>query len=122
MIGIGTDLVELARFREAIERTPSLVSRLFTDAERAYADQRSDPTERYAARFAAKEAAMKALGLGLGGLDWHDVEVVRNDDTGAPSLMVTGRAAERAGELGVERWLVTLSHTETLAQAIVVAL
>ena len=122
MIGIGTDLVELDRFRASIERTPSLVGRLFTADERHYAESATDPTERYAARFAAKEATMKALGIGLGGLDWHDVEVVRHEDSGAPSLLVTGRAAARAAELGVERWLVTISHTETLAQAIVVAL
>ena len=122
MIGIGTDLVELQRFRESIERTPSLVDRLFTEGERSYAAQRADPTERYAARFAAKEAAMKALGVGLGGLDWHDVEVIRDDDSGAPSLVVRGRAAERAAALGVQRWLVTLTHTDTVAQAVVVAL
>jgi len=121
MIGIGTDLVELGRFRESLARTPTLVGRLFTEAEQRYAEQRADPTERYAARFAAKEATMKALGIGLGGMAWHDVEVARDDDTGAPSLLVTGRAAQRAAELGVQRWLVTISHTESLAQAVVVA-
>ncbi len=120
VIGLGTDLVELDRFRASLERTPRLRERLFTEGERAYADARHDPTERYAARFAAKEATMKALGVGLGEIDWHDVEVVRLE-SGQPVLGVSGRAAERAAELGITSWLLTMTHTATLAQAIVVA-
>ena len=121
MIGIGTDLVELDRFRHALARTPALVERLFIPSERDYAESRRDPTERYAARFAAKEAVMKALGVGLGGVDWHDIEVGRDPDSGAPSLVVTGRAATRAAQLGVTEWLITLTHTDTSALAMVVA-
>ena len=69
-------------------------------------------------RFAAKEAVMKALGVGLGAVGWHDVEVVRAAG-GAPSLVVTGRAAELAAAAGGTRWLVSLTHTATIAQAIV---
>jgi holo-[acyl-carrier protein] synthase len=121
MIGIGTDLVDLDRFRRVIGRTPGIVDRLFTDGERAYACARRDPTERLGARFAAKEAAMKALGVGLGEVDFRDLEIVRLD-SGEPLLAVHGRAASVAEACGVVRWLVTLSHTDHLAQAVVVAL
>ncbi|MCU1452931.1 MAG: acpS [Acidimicrobiales bacterium] len=121
VIGIGVDLVEVDRMRRALARTPSLAGRLFTTGERAYATAARDPAERYAARFAAKEAVMKALGVGLGAFDWHDVEVVRAD-SGRPSLHVSGRAAELAADLGVRSWLLTLTHTTTQAEAIAVAL
>ena len=77
MIGIGTDLVELDRFRLAMARTPRLLDRLFSAEERAYAERRRDPTERYAVRFAAKEAVMKAMGCGLWQFPLRDIEVVR---------------------------------------------
>jgi len=121
LIGIGNDLVDIDRFRRALERTPSLRERLFTEAERSYADARADPTERYAVRFAAKEAVMKALGVGLGEIMLRDIEVVRAD-SGTPSIVLHGSAAALAAARGVSRWLVTLSHSETVAQAIVVAL
>jgi holo-[acyl-carrier protein] synthase len=121
MIGIGVDLVEVDRMRTTLARTPALLDRLFTPGERAYAEAARDPAERFAARFAAKEAAMKALGVGLGDVDWHDLEVVRTD-SGAPELVVRGRAAELAAERGVGRWLVTLTHTASMAEAVVVAL
>ena len=120
MIGIGTDLVDIERFRRSLERTPGLRDRLFRPDERAYADQRGDPAERYASRFAAKEAALKALGLGLGGMAMYDIEGVRAE-SGAPSLLLHGEAAETAAAAGVTGWLVTISHTDTVAQAVVVA-
>lgn len=122
MIGIGTDLVEIDRFRRSLERTPGLRDRLFRPAERAYAERRRDPTERYAARFAAKEAVLKALGLGLGAARLADIEIERDDASGAPAIRLHGRAARLAAERGVTRWLVTLTHTDRVAQAIVVAL
>jgi holo-[acyl-carrier protein] synthase len=121
VIGIGNDLVDIARFRRALERTPKLRERLFTESERSYADARADPTERYAVRFAAKEAVMKALGVGLGEIQLRDIEVQRAE-SGAPQIVLHGTAAELAESRGVRRWLVTLSHSETVAQAIVVAL
>ncbi len=121
MIGVGVDLVEVGRFRRVLARTPSLVDRLFTADEQAYAQAARDPVERYAVRFAAKEATMKALGVGLGAIDWHDVEVVRDDGSGAPSLRVTGRAASIAEKAGANRWLVSLSHTSSTAGAVVIA-
>jgi holo-[acyl-carrier protein] synthase len=118
--GIGIDSVEIDRFRDTIARTPGLVERLFSEQERADALKRADPAERLAVRFAAKEAVMKALGVGLGGIDLRDVEVARAD-SGQPSLVITGRAAELAASRGVTRWLLSLTHTERSAIAFVVA-
>jgi holo-[acyl-carrier protein] synthase len=121
VIGIGLDLVEIERFRTALTRTPGLRTRLFRPEERAYADEKHDPVERYAVRFAAKEAVMKALGCGLGDIAMFDIEVQRAE-SGAPSVVLHGKAAEVAAAQGVTRWLLTLTHTERTAQAIAVAL
>ena len=120
MIGVGLDVVDIERFRTAITRTPGLVPRLLTPAERAYCEQARDPTERYAVRFAAKEAVMKALGVGLGAFDWHHVEVVRAP-SGQPSLVLTEKAAALAEEQGVTQWHLSLSHSGTVAEAIAIA-
>jgi holo-[acyl-carrier protein] synthase len=122
VIGIGVDAVDTARFRRVLARRPRLEQRLFTDAEQATAHSRADPVPALAGRFAAKEAAMKAMGVGLGGFGWHDVEVARDVGTGAPSLIVRGRAATRAGELGISAWKVSITHTGLIAAAVVVAL
>ena len=121
MIGLGIDAVEVDRFRRVLERRPALAARLFTEAERAYGARFSDPVPRLAARFAAKEAAMKALGVGLGAFGFHDVEVVRAP-TGAPSLRVSGAAASLAGARGVTSFRVSLTHTARTAEAVVAAL
>ncbi len=121
MIGIGTDLVDIDRFRTVLRRTPSFVDRVFRAEERVYADQANDPTARLAARFAAKEATLKSLGLGLGAMALSDIEVVKHDD-GRPELRLHGTAAAAAAEAGATRFLLTISHTEHLAQATVVAL
>jgi len=119
VIGLGLDAVEVDRFRRVLQRTPGVARRLFTDTERAYGARASDPTQRLAARFAAKEATMKALGVGLGSFRFRDVEVVKAP-SGAPSLRLTGRAAQLAEELGVTSWRVSLSHTDLMAEAVVV--
>lgn len=121
IVGIGNDLVDLDRFRRVLERRPGLVEKLFTGAEREYALRRTDPTERFAVRFAAKEAVLKAMGVGIGAADWHEIEVLRDED-GRPSLSLTGRAAQIAAQQGIEDWRLTLSHSEIVAQAVVVAL
>jgi holo-[acyl-carrier protein] synthase len=121
VIGIGTDVVELDRFRLALQRTPRLPERLFSDAERAYAARRRDPTERLAARFAAKEAVMKALGVGLGAFKLRDVEVVRKR-SGAPVVGLHGKAAVVADERGVGSWHLSLTHSESMAMAVAIAL
>ena len=121
MIGIGVDLCEIDRMRTALARTPTLRERVFTDSEQAYCDLRSDPTERYAARFAAKEAVLKAMGLGLGACGWREIEVARAE-SGAPSVVLHGRARELAEERGIRTWRLTMSHTHRVAEAIAVAL
>lgn len=121
MIGIGVDLCEVPRMRASLQRTPTLADRLFTPGERAYCERRPDPAERYAARFAAKEAVLKAMGLGLGACRWHDIEVVRAD-SGRPALRLSGAALAASDERGIERWLLTLTHTALLAEAVAVAL
>lgn len=121
MIGIGVDLCSVPRMRATLARTPTIAERLFTPGERSYCELRNDPAERFAARFAAKEAVLKAMGLGLGACKWHDIEVQRAD-SGQPSLWLTGAAAALSAERGIERWLLTMSHTDGVAEAIAVAL
>lgn len=121
IVGVGTDLVEVARFRLAMERRVKLPERLFSDAEREYAFRQKDPAKSLAARFGAKEAVMKAMGVGLWKFKFRDVEVVRAR-SGAPSIALTGRAAELADERGVVGWHLSLTHTDTTALAVVIAL
>lgn len=121
MIGIGIDGVDIDRFRRVLGRSPGLAARVFTEHERAHGDRSVDPAPRLAARFAAKEATMKALGVGLGAFGFHDVEVL-TAPSGAPSLAVTGRAAALAEGLGVTVFKVSLTHTDHLAEAVVAAL
>ena len=118
MIGLGIDAVDVRRFREALDRTPNLRTRVFTFAELESLSGRSDLDQSLAVRFAAREATMKALGVGLGAIDLHDVSI-RNNQNGAPELIVTGRALELAQAQGVKSWLVSLSHTQDTAVAVV---
>jgi holo-[acyl-carrier protein] synthase len=117
---VGIDAVDVARLRRALERRPRLAERVFTDAEWAYASAAADPGPRLAARFAAKEAVAKALGVGIGAVSWREVEVVR-DERGAPALALAGSALSVATGRGVARWHLSLTHTEALAVASVVA-
>jgi holo-[acyl-carrier protein] synthase len=120
MIGVGVDAVEVDRFRSVLARRPRLAERLFTEGELAYAARRRDPTERLAARFAAKEAVLKALGGGLGSAGMREIEVTRAA-SGAPALRLSGRAAALAARRGVHRWHVSLTHTAAAAVAVVLA-
>jgi holo-[acyl-carrier protein] synthase len=113
---IGIDLLEIDRLERALERTPRLAERLFTDAERAYAAGRGRPGEHLAARFCAKEAVAKALDLTS--WNFHEVEVLGTG--GPPELRLYGAAAARAAELGV-RVEVSLTHTGRDAAAVAVA-
>jgi holo-[acyl-carrier protein] synthase len=119
IVGVGIDVVPVARFAAALERTPSLAARLFTAAERVTSAGEPRSAESLAARFAAKEALAKALGAG-GGMRWTDAEV-QTDDAGRPSLTVTGTVAARAAGLGVTRWHLSLSHDGGVAAATVIA-
>jgi holo-[acyl-carrier protein] synthase len=113
--GVGIDLLEIERLERALERRPRLAERVFTDAERAYAASRARPGMHLAARFCAKEAVAKALGMTA--WSWRDVEVVATE--GAPRVTLTGSVAARAVELGVTA-TVSLTHTDTTAGAVAV--
>jgi holo-[acyl-carrier-protein] synthase len=118
--GVGVDAVDLDRFRRVLARRPRLAQRLFTSEELAYARRCGDPVPRLATRFAAKEATMKALGVGLGAFAFADVEVVR-EGLEPPRLALRGAAAARADRSGVTGWRLSLTHTDRVAMAIVVA-
>ena len=118
--GIGIDAVDIERFRRSLERTPSMQRRLFTDHELAYVAPKADPVPSLAARFASREAVMKAMGLGLGAFGFHDVWVDHRD-SGEPLLNVTGRAAQLATERGIATWHLSITHTDQVAIAYVVA-
>jgi holo-[acyl-carrier protein] synthase len=121
IVGLGTDLVEVARFRLALERRGErFLERLFSPEERAYAQRQHDPAKNFAARFGAKEAVMKALGVGLWKFPLRDVEVARAP-SGAPSVSLHGRAATLARERGVTGWQLSLTHTDTAALATAIA-
>ena len=121
VFGIGSDLVEIPRFRLALERRPALAARMFSEAEREYAARFVEPAPRLAARFGAKEAVMKALGVGLWKFALRDVEVVRLA-SGQPELALRGRAADLADERGITGWRLTLTHSDFMAMAVAVAL
>lgn len=120
LISVGTDIVDLDRFRLALARTPGIIPRVFTEGERSYAARKKDPTERFAARFAVKEATMKALGVGLGAYKFHDVEVVKAR-SGEPSLRLQGRAVDLAVRRGISGWKVSITHSDLIAMAVVIA-
>jgi len=121
IIGMGVDLAEVQRVRAAIERRGQrILLRLFTARERAYCERARNRYERYAGRFAAKEAAMKALGTGWrSGVRWVDLEVVRQPG-GRPVMMLHGEARKIGERLGVKHIAMTITHTETQALAQVI--
>ena len=121
IIGMGVDIAEVGRIRTAIERHGEpFLRRVFTAQEREYCEQFRNKYERYAGRFAAKEAAMKALGTGWRrGVRWADFEVVREKD-GRPTVKLHGAARKIADELGVKRIALSITHTEVQALAQVI--
>lgn len=118
IVAIGIDLVEIARIEEVFARRGDRFrARVFTEGEITYCERRASKLASYAARFAAKEAAMKALGTGWSdGVGWMDVEVV-NGPSGAPALSLHGRALERMREIGAKKAHISLSHSGNLAIA-----
>jgi holo-[acyl-carrier protein] synthase len=113
IVGVGVDIVDLARFERALTRTPGLRERLFAESER------DRPLRSLAGRFAAKEAVMKALGA-TDGIRWHDMRIV-SDDEGNPDVALSGRAAEIAASRGIACLHVSMSHDAGAAIAFVVA-
>jgi holo-[acyl-carrier protein] synthase len=125
IVGVGVDAVDVARFRQVLDRRPRFAQRCFTESERADATGSADVAQSLAARFAAKEAVMKALGTGIGGFALTDVEVCRTTGKGAtrnaPYLRLHGTAAELAGTRGAGTFHLSLTHTDGVAIAFVVA-
>jgi len=121
IVGIGTDIVECVRIGQMIEKHGELfLERVFTPREIAYAQRKANPYERYAARFAAKEAGMKAIGTGWKhGVAWRDFEVA-NLPSGKPTLRLHGMAAQVAGRLGVKSISLSLTHTAAVGLAHVI--
>ncbi|MBV8844287.1 MAG: holo-ACP synthase [Bryobacterales bacterium] len=122
IVGTGIDICEVSRIQKAITSSYGrrLVERLYTAREIAYAESKANRWERYAARFAAKEAGMKALGTGWsGGLSWQDLEVA-NLPSGRPTLKLYRKAAEIAARLGVTAISLSLTHTAAQAMAFVI--
>jgi holo-[acyl-carrier protein] synthase len=113
---VGVDLVDVARFRLALERHPRLAERLFTEGERS--DAKARP-ERLAARFAAKEAVLKTFRVGIGAVPWRSIEVT-TDEGGAPSVLLHAPALELARAAGVETLHLSMTHTQLTAAAFVV--
>lgn len=120
VVGLGVDAVDPQRFGSVLARRPHLAERLFTAAERDSAGRAADPVARLSTRFAAKEATWKALGVGLGAVGLRDVEVVGGAGR-APGLALHGRAADLAAAAGVRRWHLSLTHTDGVAVAVVLA-
>lgn len=121
IVGNGIDLAEVDRIRASIERYGQrFIERIYTPKEIAYVEQKANKYERYAARFAAKEAGMKAIGTGWrGGIRWHDFEVT-NLPSGRPTLALSGVAAEVARRLGVKSIALSLTHTTQYGMAFVI--
>ena len=120
MIGIGLDVVDVERMRRVLSRRAAIKERLFTRSEQYYAEASIDSVQRFAARFAVKEAVMKALGVGLGSVKFRDIEVVKLD-SGKPKLELHGQAAALSDLAGIRKWHLSISHTALVAEAIVVA-
>jgi holo-[acyl-carrier protein] synthase len=121
ILGLGSDLIEIARIAGSIDRFGErFLRRVFTPGEIAYCQRKKNAAESFAARFAAKEAGAKALGTGIShGIAWPEIEV-RREASGRPTLHWSGRAAERVALLGVRRTSLTLTHGRDLALAVVV--
>jgi holo-[acyl-carrier protein] synthase len=117
IVGVGVDVVDLARFSKVVYRTPGILDRLFTKAEQASAEGNQLPLNSLAGRFAVKEAVAKALGAPAG-MEWHDCEV---SNGGAPQISVQGSVAKVANDQGVTNWHVSISHDGPVAIAYVIA-
>jgi holo-[acyl-carrier protein] synthase len=121
ILGIGIDIIDIPRVKRiAEEYGDDFVLKLFSEIEIAYCRSKKNPEINFAARFAAKEAFLKALGSGLrGGIDWKDIQVI-NDDLGKPFIFPSGRAERAANKIGVAVTHLSISHTADYAAAVVV--
>ncbi len=121
LIGIGTDIIEIARIKKAVlAREEKFTDRIYTQGEINYCQQKKNPYPSYAARFAAKEAVLKALGLNNSGIQYREIEVVREE--GPPQVVLHGQALAQAHRRGINRVLLSLSHNNSQAVAYAVAM
>jgi len=122
VLGIGTDIIEIARIERSVERFgDAFLERVFTAGEIAYCQRKRNAAESLAARFAAKEAGAKALGTGISrGVSWREFEVRRQPGQ-RPELHLSGRAAEIAGKLGIRHISLSLTHSRSVSMAVVIA-
>ncbi len=120
ILGIGTDLFEVSRMKKAMEKDPLFIESVFTKSEIQYCEPRKRKEQNYAARYAAKEAFMKALGTGWrGGMKFTEINVI-NDDLGKPEIFLTGKAKEIADNLGVKTIHLSMSHIKDIVNAFVI--
>lgn len=124
VVGVGTDVIEVSRIERALKR-PGFMPRVYSQPEIDYCLSQASDSEpsdlsiqRFAVRFAAKEAVLKAMGVGLGAVKFADISTV-SSASGAPELVLTGSAKELADECGISSWLISLSHSDSVAQAFV---
>ncbi|MCB5257099.1 MAG: holo-ACP synthase [Candidatus Cloacimonadaceae bacterium] len=121
IVGIGTDIVEISRIDRLLEKNPRFVDKVYSPAEIDYCSTKASPAQSYAARFAAKEALMKALGTGWDqDVSWQDIEIV-NDTKGKPAIRLCGKAKELAVHKGIMAIHLSLSHEKHYAVASVIA-
>ncbi|MFY0677467.1 MAG: holo-ACP synthase [Neptuniibacter sp.] len=121
ILGVGTDILQISRIEQALERTPKLAERILTSREQALFSAEKQPARFLAKRFAAKEAVTKALGTGIGrGVSWHHIEIDK-DELGRPLVALNGGAAERASELGIANIQISYSDEKEYIVAFVVA-
>lgn len=121
-VGLGIDIVDIGRVRRIMERTPSFTHKMFSEGECVYCESKADPAMHFAARFAAKEAVVKALGCGFAeGIHPRDIEVI-NADSGRPMLNLYGRAKEISRSLDIEDIPISISHTKNDAIACAIAI
>ena len=118
ILGLGVDLADVERVGRVLEKYPRFAERCFTEHEREYAFRFANPERRLAARFAGKEAVMKSMGTGWRRIRWKDIEITGG---GKPTVRMSGNAARRAEMLGVTEVLVTITHTDTDALVMAIA-
>jgi holo-[acyl-carrier protein] synthase len=118
ILGLGVDLADIERVGQVLGKYPRFAERCFTEHEREYAFRFAKPERRLAARFAGKEAVMKSMGTGWRRISWQDIEITGG---GKPTVRMSGNAARRAEALGVTEILVTITHTDTSALVMAVA-
>lgn len=122
ILGIGIDIQDISEFRRTLDRSGEpYMKRIYTQQEIDHCKSQVAPHESFAVRFAAKEASLKALGLaGETGVSWRDFEII-SEPSGRPKMQLSGKAAERARQIGLQQLLVSLSHSGVTAAAVVIA-